>query len=107
MTSIPTFIINVEGRTERNQHRLKQFKNNQEFAVQIVKAVENKNGALGLWQTVVHCGDNHQFTKYYNKEMLYRNIEEALRKNADILLGGVSWLNDTLQIDENLYQARE
>lgn len=53
MKPIPTFVINLEKRTERKQHILEQFKNRYEFDIRIFKAIENENGAFGLWQTIV------------------------------------------------------
>lgn len=118
MKPIQTFIINVEKRVERKQHSLEQFKNKPEFDVKIIKAIENENGAVGLWRTIVHiidnltsdetdyiliCEDDHQFTKDYNLGKLIREIEEAKENGADILLGGVSWFSDALQLNSNLF----
>ncbi|NQX40838.1 hypothetical protein HQN84_18460 [Pedobacter steynii] len=118
MKPIQTFIINVEKRIERKQHSLEQFNNKPEFDVKIIKAVENKNGAVGLWRTIVHiiehltpdetdyiliCEDDHQFTKEYNRSKLISDIEEAKRNGADILSGGVSWFGEALQLSSNLF----
>jgi len=118
MKPIQTFIINVEKRIERKQHSLKQFSNKPEFEVKIIKAVENENGAMGLWRTILHiiehltsaetdyiliCEDDHQFTKDYHPDRLISNIEEAKANGADILLGGVSWFSDALQLSGNLF----
>jgi len=103
---------------ERKQHSLEQFKNKPEFEVKIIKAIENENGAVGLWRTIVHiiehltpdetdyiliCEDDHQFTKDYNQRKLINGIEDAKRNGADILLGGVSWFSDPLQLSSDLF----
>ncbi|NQX43431.1 glycosyl transferase, family 25 [Pedobacter steynii] len=115
---INTYIINLAKRTDRKAHILGQFKHRPEFNVQLVKAILHENGALGLWQTVVHiirdlvpqeddyiliCEDDHQFTDAYHKEILFNEIANAQKKGADVLLGGVSWFADALQIKDNLF----
>lgn len=116
--AIPTFIINLKIRTDRKNHILEEFTNRAEFDVTILEAVENKNGAVGLWKSILKCveygvaqgqdyilvcEDDHQFTEHYNKEYLYVCIEEAQQRNVDVLNGGVSWVCDILKISENLY----
>ncbi|WP_293788737.1 glycosyltransferase family 25 protein [uncultured Pedobacter sp.] len=119
MNKIPTFVINLEKRKERKAHIIKQFNKRTEFNVHIVKAIENKNGALGLWQTITQivqqanqrqdeyiliCEDDHEFMDHYNKEAFFYVIKTCgQKKEADILLGGVSWFYDALRIDRNLY----
>lgn len=122
MPQISTYIINLEKRKDRKAHIQKQFENKPEFNVQMVKAIENENGALGLWQTIIHiikdltskneeyiliCEDDHQFTDEYNKEKLFEYIEEARTKNADLLSGGPSWFNTALPISENLFWVEQ
>jgi len=116
--TIPTYIVNLAKRTDRKEHILKQFANKPEFDIQIVKAIENENGALGLWQTIIHiiqnltpadgkyvliCEDDHQFGKNYDKQKLAKAITESQELGADVLMGGVSWLMDGLQIKPNLF----
>lgn len=120
--NIPTFIINLEKRSERKAHSLQQFDGHAEFKLQIIKAIEDSNGALGLWLTIKHiikdltpkeepfiliCEDDHQFTSHYNKEKLFQAIQEAEQKQADLLMGGVSWFSDALQISKNLFWVDE
>jgi len=116
--NIETYIINLEKRTERYAHANMQFLRKNQFEVNFVRAIENVNGALGLWQTIVCtiqsldpnendyiliCEDDHTFTKKYNIQKLLSTIREAQEKQADVLLGGVSWFLDALQISENLF----
>lgn len=42
------YIINLAKRIDRKAHALAQFAGRAEFTVQLVNAIENKNGALGL-----------------------------------------------------------
>lgn len=116
--NISTFIINLEKRSERKHHALQQFDSRLEFNLTIVNAIEDKNGALGLWLTIKHiikdlapkgaeyiliCEDDHLFTEHYTKEVLFNAITEAEQKKADVLMGGVSWFGDALQISKNLF----
>jgi len=116
--NIKTYIINLEKRTSRRVHSINQFSKKNQFKINFIKAIENKNGALGLWQTIVQiienvsikeddyiliCEDDHRFTKNYNPQKLSNLIKEAQEKQADILLGGISWFKDALQVSENLF----
>ena len=118
MILIPTYIINLSKRTDRKMHILEQFNDKPEFNLQIVQAVQNEIGAIGLWKTIKHilqnllnetdqfvliCEDDHLFNNNYSKEILFKSIKAALANNADILSGGVSWLNSALQVSENIY----
>lgn len=115
---INTYVINLEKRPDRRVHILKQFANRPEFNVKIVNAVENENGALGLWQTITHiikdlatesdeciliCEDDHQFTKDYDQEKLFTSIVQSQKLGTDVLMGGVSWFNDGVQIRPDLF----
>lgn len=103
--TIPTYIINLKERNDRREHILNEFKEKPEFDTTIIEAVKHKNGALGLWKSIVKIiklaikndddviiivEDDHLFTKDYNKEYLISNIISAHEKGADILLGGTS-----------------
>lgn len=115
---VTTYVINLAKRPDRRVHILKQFANRPEFNVKIVEAVENENGALGLWQTITHimkdlasesdeyiliCEDDHQFTKGYNQEKLFTAILKSQKLDTDVLMGGVSWFNDGVQIRPTLF----
>lgn len=116
---IPTFIINLKSRVRRKNNVLKEFYDRPEFDVKIVEANEVKgNGALGLWRTILSivaegmsnnydyiliCEDDHQFTEHYSAKYLQESIQSAIIKNADVLFGGVSWFNTSIDTSENLH----
>lgn len=115
---IPTYIINLKERTDRLKHIDQQFKDKPEFSINIIEAVKHRVGAIGLWQSVkkivsvareqsqdliLICEDDHQFTEHYSKEHLFNCITEAQANEADILSGGVSWLQGTVAISKSLF----
>lgn len=117
-TSLKVYAINLKARLERKEHILQEFKHRDEFDLNLVKAQEHEIGAIGLWLTIKHilehlinqeekfiilCEDDHQFTADYNKDQLLFAIQEAEKREADILLGGVSWFTTALQISSNLF----
>lgn len=117
-TEIPTYVINLKKRTDRKKNILKEFQGRDEFLVNVVEAFEHSFGALGLWMTIryilqdlapkdedfiIICEDDLEFTADYSKEYLLRTIVEAQQKDADVLLGGVSWFNDGTQISTSLF----
>lgn len=115
---IPTFVINLKKRTDRKPHILQQFSQKEEFNVQIIEACEHQNGAIGLWNSITYilqnltnekheyiiiCEDDHQFTNQYSKELLLNCLDEALEKEADILLGGVSSGQSIFPVSKSLF----
>lgn len=105
MHKIPTFIINLDTRSDRRTHILKEFKERDEFDVNLFSAIESVNGAEGLWLSiqaivkqaalleldfVLICEDDHVFTDEYNSERLKKHIQSAIQVNCDILIGGPS-----------------
>ena len=118
MTKIKTYIINIPARTDRKQHILNQFANRPEFTIEIIEAKEHTIGAWGLWLTIksilmnnevweyeriLICEDDHLFTEAYDADSFFKCIEEAEKKGADILSGGVSWFNNALTVTDNLF----
>jgi glycosyl transferase family 25 len=92
---IPVFAINLMSRPDRKRHILRQFYQKEEFDLNIVNAFHHFNGAFGLWKSITHilqnlvnpeneyviiCEDDHQFTKEYNKDYLFKCIGEAKKK---------------------------
>lgn len=119
---LPTYVINLKTRVDRHVHIGKEFSNKPEFKVSIIEACEDKNGAVGLWNSIKNiisiaikknediiliCEDDHEFTKDYNSKLLWQCIERAKSKNADILSGGVSWFKDSIEIGENIFWVKE
>lgn len=115
---IPTYIINLKNRTDRKDHVLKQFINHEEFKLTIVEGFSHSFGSLGLWMTIRHIiqdlisdnedfiiigEDDIEFTNCYSKESLFHNINEAAKRKADVLLGGISWFTEGIQITNNLF----
>lgn len=115
---ISVYIPNLTKRTDRKASIEKQFKNKNEFELNIVQAIEHKIGAFGLWQTFmkivrneynkksnffIFCEDDHVFTENYNKEYLFERIIEADFLKADILSGGVSWMMTPIQCSKHLF----
>jgi GR25 family glycosyltransferase involved in LPS biosynthesis len=115
---IPTYIINLKTRTERRENVLKEFENRHEFNVQIVEAIEHEIGAIGLRETmkyilrdlvkeedeyVLICEDDHQFTADYTKEILFDSIDRAQKNEADVLCGGVSWVNNIIDLGHGMF----
>lgn len=116
--SISTFIINLKERTERLVHIQQQFSGRPEFTVKIIEACKHKIGAVGLWQSIVNIikiaieqdddviiisEDDHQFTSYYNKEYLLKNIIEANEQGALILSGGNGGFGSAVPLTENRF----
>lgn len=115
---IPTFIINLKERYDRKTHITNEFFGRQEFDVHIVEAHKHEYGAIGLWNTIKHivmnlpnpdeefiliCEDDHQFTEKYCKFHLFESIKSAQKHDAEVLLGGVSWLQSIFSITKSLY----
>ena len=116
---LPTYVINLRKRVERLEHIRKEFEDKSEFKVTIIEAIEDPVGAAGLWKSMLHiinlaveneedviviCEDDHQFTKYYDKNFLFENIIDANEQNADILCGGISGgFNHVLPLTKNRF----
>lgn len=118
---IETYVVNLVKRKDRKKNILKEFEGRSEFKVTIVEAIEDAFGALGLWKTICRiieemvcedveyillCEDDHMFTKDYSEKKLRDQIKKATQHNCDLLLGGVSWQEDSVQIDENLFWTK-
>ena len=101
---ISVYAINLQSRSDRLRSLKGQFEKKTEFVVTYIDAVEDANGALGLWKSIckavrlaqqrgddviVLCEDDHEFTKNYNKETLFSNIVEAYGQGAELLNCGV------------------
>jgi glycosyl transferase family 25 len=114
---MPVFAVNRKLRTERRSHILREFEGRDEFMLQIIDAIEDENGAWGLWQTIrkivqehgpgneflILCEDDHLFTEHYSKEFFFSVLQRALQRNADIVLGGVSYFDIGLQLNNDLF----
>lgn len=52
-TNHPIYIVNFTEQKDRLIHILNEFKDRNEFRLNILKAKQHKNGALGLWRNFV------------------------------------------------------
>lgn len=114
---IDTYIINLPQRQDRKAHILQTFADKPEFSMQVIPAITHKTGAVGLWLTlqqivrnagpekpyILLCEDDHQFTTHYSTDKLFSAINTAHAANADLLLGGVSWFGDVVQIAQQVF----
>jgi hypothetical protein len=118
LRKFPIHIINLKKRPDRLASIQCELSGRNEFDLVIVEAIEHPNGAMGLWQTIhsivssatdeeliIICEDDHQFTDAYSPEVLTSCIEEGIARDADILLGGISWFNEAAQISEHLFSV--
>lgn len=116
--SVPTFVVNLKKRKDRKENIRAGFNGRDEFDLNIIEAHEHSCGGIGLWLTIQHiiknlidkssqfiiiCEDDHQFTTEYSKLCLFDSIKKAMNRNADILLGGVSWFSSSIKIGEGLF----
>jgi len=118
LIKIPTYVINLRKRIDRKENILIEFKDKPEFDFTIIDACEHQSGNVGLWKSickiielaqknkeefVLICEDDHQFTTEYDKENLFSAIRKALELGADVLSGGVSWLDSALPASERIF----
>lgn len=117
MHPIPVFAINLKKRPERKAHTIAEFTGRDEFQLQVVEAIEETNGRMGLWKTIrqvvshmkamdmaygIICEDDHYFTDDYSTALLLDTIQQCQLLQADALLGGVSWFQGFVPVTENL-----
>lgn len=115
---IKVFSPNLLFRVDRLTHIRNEFKDKNQYELNIVKPVNHKTPTQSLWITLqqliknevnrddyffILCEDDHQFTENYSSDFLNNCIAEAQQLNADILLGGVSWQKTSIQISDNLF----
>jgi GR25 family glycosyltransferase involved in LPS biosynthesis len=120
--SIPTYIINLKKRADRKEHAIAQFNGRDEFELTVIEAFEHSFGALGLWMTIryilhdlvskdadyiIICEDDIEFTEHYTKDQLFAAVAEAKNREADVLLGGVSWFDNTVHITNNVFWTNQ
>jgi len=116
--SIPVYIINLPARKDRLIHIQQQFAGKDEFDLNIVEAIEDENGAIGLWKSIVKiikmaknnqddviviCEDDHEFTCDYSKNYFLHNVIEANDQGANLLIGGVSSFGQAIPVSEYRY----
>jgi len=102
---LPTYIINIEERTDRQQSIRAEFADKPEFDVRLLTSPKERNGAVGLWNNIkksvamaiendedviLICEDDHVFTPKYSKKVLFDSIFQGADLGAGLILGGVS-----------------
>ena len=112
-----TYVINLKNRTERLHYITTEFMKFQEFDVKIFPAIEDKNGAFGLYRSfkaiisevqtmgvgyVIICEDDHKFTANFDMDLLNKYIEIGCHSGMDILLGGPSSIHDLIFVNDDL-----
>lgn len=111
------FIINLPTRTDRYKHSVNQFKSKQNlFSINFISPIPHTHPNISFWNTIkeiisnnndkdfiIICEDDHLFTKDFNEIYLDKCIDNANILDADILLGGVSWMDKPLQVNDNLF----
>jgi len=117
MHNIPVYIVNIKKRHDRLTHIKQQFQGRPEFSLHFIEAHEHQVGAIGLWHTlqdilqiairedheyVVLCEDDHKFENAYHPNMLTHAIAAAKNIKADVLLGGIGWCNNAIQVADSL-----
>lgn len=120
--NIPVYIINLKHRTDRYKSIVQEFEGKNEFNLAVFTAIENEIGSIGLWQSLLHiiniakinkmdyvliCEDDHLFTQDYNAEKLNEQINYVSKIRGDILLGGVSWFDYSVKVNDELYWINE
>lgn len=115
---ISTFAINLQRRTDRKHHIVKQFKEKRGFDLAVVNAIEDKIGAIGLWKTIrkiikdvqekeypfiLICEDDHLFTDSFDYDRLIYSIDQAKLLEADLLLGGLSNFDDGIPLSNGMF----
>lgn len=118
MKPIPAFAINLKKRTDRYNHIRQEFEGKDEFNLTVIEAIEDKEGAAGLWKSIIYilqnhveeddeyiliCEDDHQFTEAYSAKTFRENIANAKALNADVLLGGISFFSSAIFVSEDLF----
>jgi GR25 family glycosyltransferase involved in LPS biosynthesis len=112
---IPTFVINLQSRTDRKASVLEEFDSRSEFSLEIVDAIYWDPGSTGLWKTIKQiisiakeighefiliCEDDHTFTENYSHEILLKCLNSPY--NPDVLVGGVSSVQSIFPVSDNL-----
>lgn len=82
---ISVYIPNLTKRTDRKASIEKQFKNKNEFELNIVQAIEHKIGAFGLWQTFMNIVRNE-----YNKKAIFLYFVRTTMFSQKIIIKNIS-----------------
>ena len=119
MKPLTTYILNMPDRQERKASVEREFgKARALFDISFVRPVENKLPRLSHWLTFrelaerarreqlpcfIFCEDDHVFTPDYSETLLKETLCQTDALEADILLGGVSWMDSPVQVRDHLF----
>ncbi len=119
MKRLNVYILNMPQRKERKVSVGREFEKKKElFKTTFVCPVENKNPRVSHWHTFlqlvakakqqglpgfVFCEDDHVFTSDFDESLFSDTVGEADMLGADILLGGVSWMDAPVQVRKHLF----
>lgn len=118
MEPITVYAINLPERTERLKSIKREFTGKKEFRLSIIPSIRHDIGAFGQWLTFINivrceaekksdyfvfCEDDHVFTHNYDYNTFFEYIMEANKMEADILCGGVGYLEDPIQCSDRLF----
>lgn len=118
---IQTYVSNLVRRQERKSSTIREFAGKTEYSLHIVPAIEHSFGPFGLWQTFIRilkkekakgtpyflfCEDDHTFSSNYTYNYLEQCLLKADSFNADLLSGGMSWIESPIQCSEHLFWGK-
>ena len=110
-----TFILNLPQRLDRRKSIKTEFCDKVLFDTEFVCPVSHEVPRISHWlslqQSVVKakeqqlpcflfCEDDHIFTQAFDESKLVELIDEVDAMEADLLLGGISWMESPLQIND-------
>lgn len=115
---IPTYVLNLPGRTDRLTHIKKQFAGKDEFEVSIVETCKHKVGAASLWMSIrkivesamqkeddviIICEDDHEFTTDYDRVSFINSVWQGGMLGCQLLSGGSGGFNLALPVTNSLF----
>ena len=113
MKPIHVYVPNLALREDRRRSIKLQFLDKPEFCLHIVTPQKAEKASKSLWLTFIEClteaynndfdyfifaEDDHCFTEAYNFQNLSEAISQAINCDADLLSGGVSWVDLPVQM---------
>ena len=119
MNMLNVYILNMPRRQERRTSSEREFgKKKSLFNTTFVCPVKNEKPCVSHWLTFlklvgnamqdglpcfVFCEDDHVFTSDFDEPLFIDTVRKADALGADILLGGVSWMDAPIQITDHLF----
>lgn len=113
MDTINVYVPNLKHRKDRRLNIEQQFKDKSEFILHVVTPLHAETASNSLWRTFIEClaeaykndfdyfifaEDDLCFTEAYNFQNLSEAITQAINCDADLLSGGVSWVDLLVQM---------